>query len=336
MTEDLHKIRDSVQRGGSRILKTKGVSFGRIARRVDGTWDVSQVTGLPRFSIITATPLDPPSLVIRPWHQSSNVVSLREFSNNAMNQHHGIQSTERFGVGDADGDGISNEMTRADMTALAIYQAVMAVPGQVIPSSPRIEGAITRGREVFTASGCSGCHIPELPLYKKNWNYTEPNPYNPPTNLREGETQTLSVDLTDPRLPQPRLAPASPMDDYIMIPVFSDFKLHDITDAGESINSDPLDMNQSVWSPKFKQGNRKFLTKRLWGAANEPPYFHHGLFTTLREAIVAHSGEALESRKAFEELIKDDKDSLIEFLKSLQVLPPGTKELVVDENGKAK
>ena len=30
-------------------------------------------------------------------------------------------------------------------------------------------------------------------------------------------------------------------------------------------------------------GNCRFLTKRLWGAANEPPFFHHGLFTTLRQ-----------------------------------------------------
>lgn len=336
MTEDLQKIRDSVQRGGSKILRTKGVSFGRITRRADGTWDVSQVVGLPRFSIITATPLDPPTLVIRPWHQASNVVSLREFSNNAMNQHHGIQSTERFGVGDADGDEVYNEMTRADMTALAAYQAVMAVPGQVIPNDPQVEEAITRGREAFNSVGCNSCHIPELPLYKKNWIYTEPNPYNPSTNLRSGETKDLSIDLTDPRLPQPRLVPASPEDNYIMVPVFSDLKLHDITDSNDSDGVDPLDMNQSVWSPKFKQGNRRFLTKRLWGAANEPPYFHHGYFTTLREAIMAHSGEAKESREAFEGLSENDKDSLIEFLKSLQVLPPGTKDLVIDENGKSK
>jgi cytochrome c peroxidase len=97
-----------------------------------------------------------------------------------------------------------------------------------------------------------------------------------------------------------------------------------------------LDMNQAVWSDRFKVGNRKFLTKRLWGAANEPPFFHHGMFTTLRSSVLAHSGEAVESRKGFQALPEYDKDSLIEFLKSLQVLPPGTKSLVVDENYKPK
>jgi hypothetical protein len=47
--------------------------------------------------------------------------------------------------------------------------------------------------------------------------------------------------------------------------------------------------------------------------------------------VLAHAGEALEQRLAFEQLPKIEQDSLIEFLKSLQVLPPGTKALIVDE-----
>jgi hypothetical protein len=50
-----------------------------------------------------------------PFHQAGAVVSLRQFTNNAFNQHHGIQSEERFGLGvDEDGDGFANELTRAD------------------------------------------------------------------------------------------------------------------------------------------------------------------------------------------------------------------------------
>ena len=52
--------------------------------------------------------------------------------------------------------------------------------------------------------------------------------------------------------------------------------------------------------------------------------------------MLAHAGEALDSRKSFESLPDYDKDSLIEFLKSLQVLPPGTRDLVVDENYRPK
>jgi len=337
ITEDLQKIRDGMKHGDTRPLVSKGISFGVLTRREDNTWDTSRVVGLPRLSIIAPTPQDPPSLVIRPWHQAANVVSLREFSNNAFNHHHGMQSTERFGRDrDPDGDGIMNELTRADMTAVSVFQAVMQVPGQVVPNDPEIEHAVIRGEKLFTKIGCASCHVPALPLSRRGWIYSEPNPYNPLTNLRPGQTRTLKLDLNDPGLPQPRLKPASPDAESLMVPAYTDFKLHDITDPKEAYPVEPLDMNQPVWSPKFEEGNRRFLTKRLWGAANEPPYFHHGLFTTLRASVLGHSGEALPTRQAFQALSEFEQDCVIEFLKSLQVLPPGTRDLVVDENYKPK
>jgi len=336
ITEDLQTIRDSLQFGERKQLVSKGISFGWLTRRKDGMWDVSQVEGLPRASILSPTPLDRPNLIIRPWHQAANVVSLREFTNNAMNQHHGIQTTERFGIDtDPDGDGVTNEMTRADVTAITLYQAAMAVPGRVIPNDPEIERAVLDGEKVFSKIGCAGCHIPALPLARRDWTFTEPNPFNPATNLRVGETKTVSMDLNDPSLPQPRLTPHMGAE-WLEVPAYTDFKLHDISDPADPAEAEPLDMNQTVWSAKFSQGNRRFLTKRLWGAANEPPYFHHGRFTTLREAVLAHAGEALQSRLSFQKQAEYDQDALVEFLKSLQVLPPGTKALIVDENFQPK
>jgi hypothetical protein len=331
MTAELQTVRDLLKLGETKPLVAKGISFGELTRRKDGSWDTSAVKGLPRASIVAPTPVARPNLIIRPWHQAGNVVSLREFTNTAFNQHHGMQSTERFGVGtDPDGDGIRDELTRADITAVTLYQATMAVPGRVIPNEPEIEKAVVNGEAVFERIGCSSCHISKLPLEKNGWIYSEPNPYNPPTNLRSGTARTITVDLNSNELPQPRLGPDPSNPDVVWVPAYTDFKLHDICapdDPGE-----PLDMNQTPWTPKFRQGNRKFLTRRLWGAANTPPYFHHGLFTTLRKAVLAHSGEALEQRKRFESQSVYDQDSLIEFLKSLQVLPPGTRSLVVDEN----
>src|SRR5438876_3419021 len=72
------------------------------------------------------------------------------------------------------------------------------------------------------------------------------------------------------------------------------------------------------------------------GTANSGPFMHHGKFTTMREAVLAHSGEALASRQAFEALSPFDRDCLIEFLKTLQVLPSQTTSPVVDENGRPK
>ncbi len=117
------------------------------------------------------------------------------------------------------------------------------------------------------------------------------------------------------------------------MPAFTDLKLHDICGGPEDPNAELLDMQQMAGSPGFFEGNRKFLTRKLWGAANEPPYFHHGKFTTLRQAVLAHAGEALASRTAFQALAALDQDSLIEFLKSLQILPPGSRFLIIDEKG---
>jgi hypothetical protein len=52
----------------------------------------------------------------------------------------------------------------------------------------------------------------------------------------------------------------------------------------------------------------------------------------MHEAVVADAGEALNSELAFQTLSDYDRDSIIEFLKSLQILPPTAAGLVVDEN----
>lgn len=335
MTRELQATRDALQAGESRALSAKGIGFGTLTRRSDGTWDTSATEGLSAISLKTTGPGDPPSLVLRPFHQAGRVVSLREFSNNAFNHHHGIQSAERFGAGvDADGDGFVNELTRADVTAVSIFQATMAVPGRVIPNDPEVESAIQTGEDRFVRIGCARCHVPSLPLDDRGWVFTEPNPFNPPGNLQPGQAQTLAVDLTGPDLPWPRLRPDR--SGVVHVAAYTDFKLHDICDGPTDPNIEPLDMQEPPGSAGFFAGNRKFITRRLWGCANEPPYFHHGKFTTLREAVLSHGGEADASRQAYRALPPHEQDDLIEFLKSLQVLPPGTRHLVVDERGVPK
>lgn len=332
MTGELQAIRDTVRPGERRTLTAKGVNFGIISRAKDGIWNTTAVAGLPRMSLVSAGPITPPDLIVRPWHQAANAVSLREFTNTSFNQHHGMQSTERFGRDtDPDGDGVRNELTRADITAVTLFQAALPVPGRVIPRDAEIEEAVRRGGRLFSEIGCARCHVPSLPLSRKSWKYSEPGPFNPAGNLRRGETQAILMDLASPDLPQPRLRPETETSVSMDVPLYSDMKLHDITSGPEDPNAEPLDMNQTTWSPAFQKGNTKMLTARLWGSANQPPYFHHGRFTTMREAIMAHSGEALQERKSFMELAGRDRDTIVEFLKTMQVLPPGCVDLVVDE-----
>jgi hypothetical protein len=327
ITEDLQRTRDTIRRGETKELVAKGIRFGRLTLTEAGLWDTSKVVGLGRLSLLSTDRHNPPSLVIRPWHQASNVVSLREFSNTAFNQHHGIQSTERFGRDtDPDGDGFTNELTRADVTAVSLWQAALQVPGRVIPRGPEIERAVFAGERTFERIGCASCHIPRLPLNKNGWIFTEPNPFNPAGNLRMGETREVKLDLSSEVLPGPRLRPDSL--GTVWVEAYTDFKLHNICGPDDA---EPLDQNQSQWSKKLMAGNCWFLTKRLWGAANEPPFFHHGLFTTLRQSVLAHDGEARDARVAFQALPPSERDAVIEFLKTLQVLPPGTKDRIVDE-----
>lgn len=334
MTTDLQNIRNSVLPGESKELITKGVSFGTLSRDMDGNWNTGEVTGLLASSLASSGPGNPPSLIIKPFHQAGGVVSLRQFTNNAFNHHHGIQSTERFGVGtDNDGDGFTDEMTVAEVTAATLYQAQLAVPGRVIPNDPRIEAAVSTGEEAFKRIGCSGCHVPELPLDNNGWYFTEPNPFNPDGNLQPGDTADYSIDLNSKQLERPRLKVKKGV---VMVPAFTDLKLHDITSGPDDPNREPINQNAPGGSDAFFDGNSRFMTRKLWGVANEPPYFHHGQYTTLREAIEAHRGEALESYQNWTSLSDYERDSIVEFLKTLQVLPEGTEHLIVDQRGKKK
>jgi hypothetical protein len=344
MTADLQGIAAATPPGSSSQLLSKGVSFGMITHRGDGTWDISRVVGLPAPSLRTNDTASP-SLIILPYHQSGAVVSIRQFTNNAMNHHHGMQSEERFGLNtDPDGDGVANELTVADLTAISLFQATMAVPGQVISNDPVVERAIRNGQLLFDKVGCNSCHVDALPLDRRGWIYSEPSPYNPPGNLHVGQEDypltapPLSVDLSSSQLPMPRLYPDS--HGVVMVFAYTDLKLHDISatsDPKTDPECEPLDQNQPAGSPGFFAGNCKFITRKLWGFYNQGGAFmHHGKFTTAREAVAAHNGEALTQRKAFDALPPDLQDDVIEFLKSLQVLPPGSKSLVVDEHGNPK
>jgi Di-haem oxidoreductase, putative peroxidase len=356
MTAELQAERDATPPGTSRQLVTKGISFGILGHNADGSWNTSKVQGIPAPSL-SAPGTTPPSLIIRPLHQVGNVVSLRQFTNNAFNHHHGMQSEERFGLNaDPDGDGVINELTVADLTAVSMYQATLSVPGRVIPNDPAIERANLQGEVVFDQIGCTSCHA-ILPLTSNNnpglpgqagWIYFEPSPYNPATgpnspNLQLGplnypvSAPALTVDLTSDSLPLPRLRPHG---DVLMVPAYTDLKLHDISATSDPTTDpecEPLDQNQPAGSPGFFAGNCKFITRKLWGFYNQGGAFmHHGKFTTAREAVEAHNGEALAQRKAFDALPAEQQNDLIEFLKSLQVLPPGSRALVVDELGNPK
>ena len=115
------------------------------------------------------------------------------------------------------------------------------------------------------------------------------------------------------------------------------YQRHYYSDPKSDPKCEPLDQNQPAGSPGFFAGNCKFITRKLWDFYNQGRAFmHHGKFTTAREAVEAHNGEALTQREAFDALSTAQQNQVIEFLKSLQVLPPNARSPVVDEDGNPK
>jgi di-heme oxidoreductase (putative peroxidase) len=322
MTVDLRAIRDAAAAGAktqgtsvTRDLVTKGVRFGRITARPDGTFDSGDVRGVNT------------DLVVRPFHQKGVVVSLREFTVNAYNHHHGMEAVERFGkartgTDDFDGDGVPDELTVGDITAATLFQATLNTPGRVVPRDLRKAAAIERGEATFEAIGCADCHRPSLIL--NNPVFSEPNPFNPSGTLRpEDVGRPVTFDLTrQGQLPRPERL----VDGRAVIRAYTDLKRHDLCDA---------DIDHFCNERVVQSGvsTREFLTRKLWDVGNSAPYGHRGDLTTITEAILAHGGEGRPSRDAFVALPKERRDQLVEFLKSLQVLPEGTPTLVMHERG---
>jgi len=299
--------------GGANVtlpLAAKNVTFGSITARPDGSVDTSGVQGVNG------------DLIIRPFHQKGVVISLREFTNNAYPHHHGMESVERFGADvDRDGDGKVNELTVGDITAATIYQAQLGVPGQVIPRNRKFANAIADGEKLFTQIGCGGCHIPEMTLESPF--FTEPNPFNPPNNLRVGDVpRPFRFDMTRegelPRLGRNRQG-------QVVVRAFTDLKRH-------NLGTHPLINNEKVIHGGVP--TNVFITKKLWGFYSEPHFLHNGRATLIEQAVMAHGGEAQGQRDAFAALTEVERRKIIEFLKSLRILPKNAPSLVVDEFGR--
>ena len=313
MTSDLIAIRvaagteaASSQEAVERPLTTKGVNFGVIRALPDGTFDTAAVSGVD------------PDLIVRPFHQKGVVVSLREFSNNAFNHHHGIQSVERFGSArtgsnDFDEDGVIDELSVGDVTAVSMYQAALGIPGVVMPASQRRQSARARGEALFATVGCASCHIPVLPLSSAI--FSEPNPYNPAGNLRpEDVGQLVRFDMTTTGI-GPLLEKRGR--NGAVVRAYTDLKRHVICDG-----EDPYYCNEQLIQGGVP--TNQFLTRKLWDVGNSAPYGHRGDLTTITEAILHHAGEARPARTAFAALSGGEQADVIEFLKSLQVLPEGS------------
>lgn len=315
MTQTLHALRDSALAQAVRsgvearvALQAKGVSFGTLIGRPDGSYDAALLEGVD------------PDLVIKPFGAKGVVISIREFTINALNHHHGIQAIERFGwerTGrrDFDLDGVTPEFSIGQTTAVALFQASLPVPAMPKAGSTAEKAIRERGRRAFDAARCTACHVPALALDQAS--FSEPNPYNRPGNLLPGDTPNpISFPLSVGREGSGLYRGA---DGQVYVAALTDLKRHRICDQSDAF----------LCNERLRQDNvptDQFMTAKLWDAGSTSPYCHRGNCSTISEAILHHAGEAAESRARFLALSEGDKIATIAYLLAHRV-PMGAVQI---------
>jgi len=289
MTRDLQAMKGQAEENPGQVVNliTKGVSFGSIIFDGDDL-DTSNVEGINA------------DLVVRPFGRKGCCFSIRDFDRGAMQFHHGMQPEEVVGSGiDADGDGVVDELTIGEMSALHVFQAALEPPSGKKDLTQQ-EGA---GKTLFTGIGCAGCHIPELTTNSNLLPVAFPeDPTDPSANV------FLHVDLEESDYEE-----RNDQDEGVIVPLFADLKRHH--------------MGAGLVELTGAHNAGLFTTARLWGVADSAPYMHDGSVMTLSQAILSHGGEAEGARDGFANLAVADQEAVVAYLRTLKTPKNPNKDL---------
>ncbi len=278
-------------------LESKGIDFGVLTARANGSVDASELDGIDA------------DLVVKPFGWKGQFPDLRRAIEDAARVHFGIQSgpqttlhrdgpmPELLGDGpdwwDPDTDGVQWELEEGSLTATAVYLATLEVPTIVPPSSAALRDRWAHGDALFDDIGCADCHTRSLGLVSTLWNE------EPDTTGADPFVIALFHDGEEPK--------GTPK-----VNLFSDLKRHDMGPelADPHTDTDHPNIDAETW-----------LTRPLWGLAESPPYLHDGRAATIPAAIVAHGGDAQDSAGRFAALSPSDQADLHVFLLSLSRTP---------------
>lgn len=308
-------------------LSAKGIAFGHLLITPQSSASCTVIVDTTGVVGVN------PDLVVRPFQWKGVVATIRAFNRDAAHQELGMQAVEIVGEGvDGDGDGVVNELTVGDQTALALYIAAQPRPttrlelanlGLIEPLTEAERTAILQGGRRFHSIGCTACHQPQLSITDPIFYEPSQNPAyrdatfpagQDPIALGVDPTQPLAFDLTQDQ-PDNQLdlngqryrfgAFPRAADGSAMVTLYGDLKRHDMgAELAETIDDEGIPA-------------AVFLTENLWGVGSTAPYLHDGRATTLTEAILAHGGEGAASRAAFSQLPTAEQADLITFLNNL-------------------
>ena len=92
--------------------------------------------------------------------------------------------------------------------------------------------------------------------------------------------------------------------DRVTFHPYSDFLLHDMGSLGDGIETGDA-------------RGREFRTAPLWGMSELTSYLHDGRAATVKDAILAHDGQARRARDRFTRASADEQAALLAFLETL-------------------
>jgi len=313
MTADLQQhlaVARSSPAGTVVSLDTHGVNFGSITSLGGGAVDLSAVEGVGFENQAGHTPEE--ILVVRPFGRKGDAFSMRDFDRAAMQFHFGIQPVEVVdpaGAGgvDEDGDGVTEEVTEAEMSVLHIFDVTNPKP--VVDKLGR-QGR--RGFETFEAIGCTDCHVPVLRTRTRFVPLAHPEvPHDPNANVY------ARIDLT-------KEAGFDRAGSGVLVPCFADLKRHKMGPR----------LAETFEAGVGAVAQDEFTTARLWGVSDTAPYLHDGRATTLYQAIEFHGGEAEAQRDRFiNDLTVDEQRDVLAFLRKLRT-PEGANEDLLHGGGR--
>jgi hypothetical protein len=306
-------------------LVSKGIGYGSLTARPDGSVDTSRVSGVNA------------DLRIRPFFAHGGKISIREFIVGALNDEMGLQAVDpelaaaqagghfvtpsgmvldgsldqlerppaTSPTEDPDGDGVANEIPTSILDFLEFYLLNYFKPGTYEETPQTI-----KGRRVFNAIGCVRCHVPALTINHDRRVADVETEFDYEKGIFNGlfATAVPLAKITDDHSGFPGLQTPKG-GSFVVENIFTDFKRHDL-------------------GPDFHERNYNgttqtmFLTAPLWGIGTKAPYGHDGRSINLAEVILRHGGEAQAEADGFARLPQEDRGELLEFLQSLVLFPP--------------